>query len=154
MVPSLFTAGINDEEQQPAGDLFDHDAGGHGVGTLTPVGLGDVHGVEAGLIERIEGFLGESLVLVAIGRVRHDVAFGQCADRGAQFVVFVGQAEQVERGIDGGVMGSPYCQGLWFVQGFSWVSADCAALYPHMPCAPGPGGWPPSRCTCRARPML
>ncbi len=75
-MPSLFTAGINDDE-------FDHDAGGHSIGTLTPIGLGDVHGVEAGLIERVEGFGREALLLVAIGRVRHDVALGQCANRGA-----------------------------------------------------------------------
>ena len=48
---------------------------------------------------------GNRSLFVAVGRVRHDVAFGQCANRGAQFVVLVGQAEQIERGIDGGVHG-------------------------------------------------
>jgi hypothetical protein len=55
-----------------------------------------VDGVEAGLNEGVESFLRESLSLVAVSRVRDDVAFSQCTNRGAKFLMFVGQAEQVE----------------------------------------------------------
>jgi hypothetical protein len=83
MVPSLFTAGISDEEPATAGNLLHHDAGGHAVGALTPVGLGDVDGVESGLIEGVESLLWKSLSLVAVSRVRDDIAFGQRTNRSA-----------------------------------------------------------------------
>ena len=34
-----------------AGDFFDHDAGGHGIGALAVVGLGDVDGIETRRVE-------------------------------------------------------------------------------------------------------
>jgi hypothetical protein len=82
-----------------------------------------VDSVEAGLVEGVEGFLRESLPLVAVSCVRDDVAFGQSANRGAQFLVFVGEAEQVERWVN-------RCS-HWI--SFSCASADRAALAPHMP---------------------
>jgi hypothetical protein len=61
-----------------------------------------VDGVEAGLNEGVESFLRESLSLVAVSRGRDDIAFSQCTNRGAKFLMFVGQAEQVERGVNRG----------------------------------------------------
>ena len=105
---------------------------------MTPIGLGDVHGVEAGLIERVEGFGREPLILITISRVRHDVALGQCPNRGAQFVVLVGQAEQIERGIYGGHGSLPFLEGVRGVGG----------LKHSLP----QGGWP--RPTTEAKPVV
>ena len=82
--------------------------------------------IERVAIVRVEGILREPLSFVTISREMHDVAFRQCANRSAQFVVLVVRLNR-SNAVSTAVMGLRI-SGLWFGQRFSSASADWAAL--------------------------
>lgn len=94
--PSLFTAGIREEDAQTRATssitMTVASASAAGAAVL----LGDVHGVQVVGDERVEGLTGEAGLLVHRGGVRRDLRLGQRADGVPEHVVLLGRAVQVE----------------------------------------------------------
>jgi hypothetical protein len=78
------------------GDFLDDDRRGDRVGTTAAVGLGDVHGLQVRLDQRLVHVPGELGGSVDLGGPRRDLVIGQGAHRLTQRLVLLGQGKRRE----------------------------------------------------------
>lgn len=96
--PSLFTAGMREEEAQTRATSSITITVARASAPAAAVGLGDVDGVQVVGDERVEGLLREAGLFVDRGRERQDLRLGESADGLAEHVVLFGRTVQVEVG--------------------------------------------------------
>ena len=95
-VPSLFTAGMSEEEAQARATSSMTIAVAMASAPGAPVGLGDVHRLKVRLDQRLVHVPGELGGAVDVGRAGRDLVVGQGADGLAERVVLLGQGERRE----------------------------------------------------------
>ena len=93
-VPSLFTAGISEDDAQARATSSITITVAMRVRARAAVGLGDVHRVQVGLGQRVEHVLGNSRGLVDLGGPRRDLVVGQVTDGLAERLMLLGERER------------------------------------------------------------